>query len=71
MVKHKLREVVTYFRKSGALCISECAGTHARIIIGIILTFLFCEEVDKENGRLIISLYDREGQTMIDTNYEI
>ena len=56
---HKFREVVAYFRKSSALCISECAGTHARIIIRIILMFLFYEEIDKQNGRLIIIPYDR------------
>ena len=31
-----------YLRKSSAFCVSECAGTHARIII-IILVFLHCE----------------------------
>ena len=38
-----LMPVVAYVRKSCALCISECAGIHARIIIRIMLVFLLCE----------------------------
>ena len=34
---------VAYLRKSSALCVSKCAGTHARIIIRIMVVFLLCE----------------------------
>ena len=48
-----LREVVAYLRKSSAFCVSECAGTHARIIIRIMVVFFHCEMViKKQKGRI-------------------
>ena len=38
-----IEEVASNLRKSGTtLCVKECAGTHARIIIRIMLVFHVC-----------------------------
>ena len=39
---HNTQGIVAYLRKISAVCVSECAGTHTRIIIRIILAVLFC-----------------------------
>ena len=39
---HNTGGIVAYLRKISALCISGYAGTHTRIIIRIMLVFLFC-----------------------------
>ena len=39
--------MIAYLRENSAICVSECAGTHTRIIIRIMQVFLLCERIDK------------------------
>ena len=46
---HNTGAIVAYLRKSSAPCVSGYAGAHTRIIIRIMLVFLFCY---KKNDRI-------------------
>ena len=52
-------EVVAYLRKSSGVCVSECAGIHARVIIRIMLVFPLCEMAnhDSQSQNVRLSLH--------------
>ena len=50
-------QCIAYLRKPGALCVSEYTGTHARIIIRIMLMLLHCEmENDTEKTTVMCEI---------------